>query len=741
MAWPLASCGQPGAHLQRAVAAAAAHAQPQPLLLCGPSQSGKTRLAHSLAAALACPLHACSAGRLAVSHPGRPDAGLTAAFVSAALAARAAPSRAAVLLLDGLDALLSAREARASDGDWDALRALALGCAALAAQQQHPPEEAAEGAAGGGAPPRVWVVATCAEPAALHAQALAQFSAPGSVVRLGPPAPSERGAMLLAALRSTPGLRACAAAVEAEAGALAGVAEGGAHGFLAGDLAAVAQDLALALAGAGAREGASSSSECGAAAGPGAAPPSLCSLLRSLVACRTPLLLVLGEGAAGRGGGYSGAGGGSAAGRELAGALRGAGWQLPAAVTDVQDFRGAAALAASGAGGHLVRGTTAAAAAASAAASGSASDPGAGGGGGGGGAGAPLASLLSGLAAALRPTLPAVAWQDVKGQAAAKASLQQLLRLSSAPAPAPAPSPAPAPAPPPPRPSGILLYGPPGTGKTLLAKAAATALGARFINISIPSVLRAGLGDSEAALARAFDLARATAPSLVFMDEVQALFGARSGGGGGGGGGGEEDADTARLAANLTATLLHCLDAVRGQGVTVLAATNVPSALDAGLLRPGRLDRAVYVGLPTSGDRRELLAGVVAGVQCSGGGEAACGGAWAGVRSAAALLELLVAATEGFSGADCAALGRRAAGVAVRRSGALAELLRSVYGGGGGGGGWEEGGRAAEGAECALTPACFYAALHGDEEGGLRAMAPSVSSEAEAAVKGWRRAR
>ena len=665
---------------------------PHELLLSGPSQSGKTHLCFALASALSAPLHLCTAGALACDFPGRFDLGLTSAFLCAAAAAAASASSCCVLLLDGLDALLGAEESRREDEEWDALRAFSLGCT-----------RARQSRAAGGA--SVCVVATCQWPSALHPMALAHFAVR---LRLGPPQPEQRGSMLLAALAGV-GVDSALLSSEAAGGAIAALAAAAAHGFLAGDFAAVARDALLGLA----------------AAGPPATSEALLALLRSLIAARTPLLMVQGGGAdagaeaeAEAGSSPALATGGTAAGQRLAQALQAAGLGLPQGVVEVQDHRAPCILACVS-GGELVLGRGMAAAAEAAAAGGRErpSRPQA----------SPITGLLSGLAAALRPTIPSLPWEAIKGQAAAKASLQQLLRLassssSSSSSSSPGSSTRLLP-------SGILLYGPPGTGKTLLAKAAATALGARFVNISIPSVLRAGLGDSEAALASAFHLAQLAAPSLVFMDEVQALFASRAAAASSG----SSDGDSARLAANLTATLLHCMDGVRGKGVTVLAATNMPSALDQGLLRPGRLDRAVYVGLPSAEERGELLASLLAGMAEVVAEESQQQQqASAAPLQPAQLLAHLVQATAGFSGADCVALCSRAVAVAVRRSGALEEFLGLVYGG--------EGAAAVPAPAPApvLTPSCFLAALHGDPEGGLAAMTPSVSAEAEAVVRGWR---
>jgi SpoVK/Ycf46/Vps4 family AAA+-type ATPase len=154
-------------------------------------------------------------------------------------------------------------------------------------------------------------------------------------------------------------------------------------------------------------------------------------------------------------------------------------------------------------------------------------------------------------------------------------------------------------------PTGLMLYGPPGTGKTMLAKAVAGTIQGRFIEIKIPNILSSGVGDSERALKAAFDAAQNAAPAIIFMDEIQALFCRRDGG--------RNDDD--RMSSLLTSQLLQSLDTLcrnaerepdAGQ-VIVIAATNVPEALDPALLRPGRFDKLIYVGLPNEEDRFSFI--------------------------------------------------------------------------------------------------------------------------------------
>ncbi|KAF8952836.1 hypothetical protein BGZ52_003466 [Haplosporangium bisporale] len=143
------------------------------------------------------------------------------------------------------------------------------------------------------------------------------------------------------------------------------------------------------------------------------------------------------------------------------------------------------------------------------------------------------------------------------------------------------------------RPSkGILLYGPPGTGKTLLAKAVATESEANFMAVSIPDLIKGEVGESEKAIAKIFKTATRCSPCIVFLDELEAIFGSRESSGG--------------LGKQLISQLLMEMDSC-GKGVVVLAATNHPETIDASILRPGRLDRLAYVPPPTFEERVAIL--------------------------------------------------------------------------------------------------------------------------------------
>ncbi|KAK8887280.1 hypothetical protein M9Y10_038318 [Tritrichomonas musculus] len=143
-------------------------------------------------------------------------------------------------------------------------------------------------------------------------------------------------------------------------------------------------------------------------------------------------------------------------------------------------------------------------------------------------------------------------------------------------------------------PSGAILFGPPGTGKTLLAKAAANACKCRFFSIAIPDLLRCEVGESEKRLTQVFEKARADFPSIIFIDEIQALFGRRH----------ERRSESNRLVVQLIAQL--DLNSRHGS-VVCLAATNALEAVDAALLQPGRFEEVIEIGLPNQEERKEIF--------------------------------------------------------------------------------------------------------------------------------------
>ncbi|KIW85623.1 hypothetical protein Z517_01015 [Fonsecaea pedrosoi CBS 271.37] len=192
--------------------------------------------------------------------------------------------------------------------------------------------------------------------------------------------------------------------------------------------------------------------------------------------------------------------------------------------------------------------------------------------------------------------------------------------------------------------SGTLLWGPPGCGKTLLAKACANASHANFISVKGPELLNKYLGESERAVRQVFTRARSSVPVIVFFDELDALVPTRDGGVGGG----------SEASARVVNTLLAELDGVghSREGIYFIAATNRPDIIDPAMLRPGRLDMFLYVGLPDAEGRVEILRTLCKKVNGLMFDES---------------LATIARECDGFSGADLESLLRRAGLAAVRR--------------------------------------------------------------------------
>ncbi len=146
-------------------------------------------------------------------------------------------------------------------------------------------------------------------------------------------------------------------------------------------------------------------------------------------------------------------------------------------------------------------------------------------------------------------------------------------------------------------PKGILLYGPPGTGKTLLAKAVATESEANFISIKGPEILSKWVGESEKAIREIFKKARMTAPTVIFLDEIDSIAPRR----------GSHLGDSG-VTDRIVNQLLSEMDGLeRTKDVIVIGATNRPDILDPALLRPGRFDRIIFVPPPDEEARYEIL--------------------------------------------------------------------------------------------------------------------------------------
>lgn len=153
-------------------------------------------------------------------------------------------------------------------------------------------------------------------------------------------------------------------------------------------------------------------------------------------------------------------------------------------------------------------------------------------------------------------------------------------------------------------PSGVLLYGPPGCAKTTLIKALIAAEGIfSFIYLDAASVMSAYVGESERIIRDVFHQAAQQAPCIIFFDEVEVFGGARECS--------QTSGSSGNRDARLLSTVLMEMDgfasSAAGRGVCFVGATNLPHLLDAALLRPGRLDRLIYIGLPDEEGRREIL--------------------------------------------------------------------------------------------------------------------------------------
>ena len=146
-------------------------------------------------------------------------------------------------------------------------------------------------------------------------------------------------------------------------------------------------------------------------------------------------------------------------------------------------------------------------------------------------------------------------------------------------------------------PKGILLFGPPGTGKTLIAKAVANESEANFISIKGPEVLSKWVGESEKAVRETFRKARQSAPTIIFFDEIDAIAPTRGAGFG--------DSHVTERVISQMLTELDGLEELHN--VVVIAATNRPDMVDTALLRPGRLDRLLYIPPPDEASRLKIF--------------------------------------------------------------------------------------------------------------------------------------
>ena len=190
-------------------------------------------------------------------------------------------------------------------------------------------------------------------------------------------------------------------------------------------------------------------------------------------------------------------------------------------------------------------------------------------------------------------------------------------------------------------PKGVLLHGPPGTGKTLLAKALAYETNASFYHIGGPEIIGKYYGESEARLRKVFEKAEEDSPAIVFIDEIDAIASSR-----------EELSGEKQVERRVVAQLLSLMDGLESRGeVVVIGATNISSALDPALRRPGRFDREVEIGIPDKCERAEIIEIKTRSMPLGEDVD----------------LNDLASATHGYVGADLESLAKEAAMASLRR--------------------------------------------------------------------------
>ncbi|MEW6035648.1 MAG: CDC48 family AAA ATPase [Candidatus Micrarchaeota archaeon] len=188
-------------------------------------------------------------------------------------------------------------------------------------------------------------------------------------------------------------------------------------------------------------------------------------------------------------------------------------------------------------------------------------------------------------------------------------------------------------------PKGILLYGPPGTGKTLLAKAVANESDANFYYVGGPEIISKYVGESEERLRKLFAEAQENAPSIIFIDEIDAIAPKR-------------EEVMGEVEKRMVSQLLTIMDGLKARGeVIVIGATNRPDSIDQALRRPGRFDREIEIGVPDKSDRKEILNIHVRNMPLDKGVD----------------IPEVASVTHGYTGADLSLLTKEAAIKALRR--------------------------------------------------------------------------
>ncbi|MDD4307182.1 MAG: CDC48 family AAA ATPase [Thermoplasmata archaeon] len=240
--------------------------------------------------------------------------------------------------------------------------------------------------------------------------------------------------------------------------------------------------------------------------------------------------------------------------------------------------------------------------------------------------------------------IPQISWNDVGGLESVKQSLKEAVelplkdpdsfkRLGIKP------------------PRGILLYGPPGTGKTLLAKAVAHESEANFISIKGPEIMSKWVGESEKAVRLIFKKAKQVAPSIVFLDEIDAIAPAR---------GSSQDSGSTERVVNQILTSMDGMMSL--EGVVIIGATNRPEIMDRALLRSGRFDRLVYVGPPDLASRKLIFSVHTKGMPLKN-----------------VDLDKLAQASDGYVGADIEGVCREAGMIALRKDPKAKEIRQEHF--------------------------------------------------------------